>query len=130
MLTFEVLKKRINELYRAHSVLESYQNNVLRNSPFVPEHELIIHQAQETCLIAARSLFQRVTPFTQRSYTFQDALQPLATSYDLITSEFFYDTRGVVDELLSVYEHYFLPLADQLHVSPLDKIRFYKMQFV
>ena len=47
MHSFEVLKNRINEIYRCNTLLESYENNLLKGTEFKPEHHADIEAARE-----------------------------------------------------------------------------------
>ncbi len=130
MLSFDVLKNRINEIYRSNAMLESYQNDLLRNSEFLPANEAVIEQAKSTTLALAREIIQTISTITNRDYNTNSFVQPLEIAHDLIKSEHFFATRELIDGLLAIYEKNFNDLVGKFMISPLDKLRFYKMQFV
>lgn len=130
MHSFEVLKSRINEIYRCHTLLESYENNLLRGSEFKPEHHKDIEAAKERCIALAQEILSTISAITKSEYKVNSFIRPIEVSYDLIKSEHFFEARELIDGLLSVYEKNFNSLVDKFMIGPLDKLRFYKMQFV
>lgn len=130
MVSFETLKNRLNEIYRCNAILEGYQNNLLRNSEFSPDNGKALEDARNTVIMLAKEMLNAISAITGRDYNATALTQPLDIAYDLIKSEHFFNVREVVDGLLAVYEKHFTSLVNKFNISPLDKIRFYKMQFV
>lgn len=130
MTSFEVLKNRLNEVYRSNALLEAYQNNLLKNSELKPEHLQQITAAKEQSITLAQEILNTIGTLTQKQYNVASFTQPLEWAFDLMKSEHFFETRELIDGLLAIYEKNFSILANQFMISPLDKLRFYKMQFV
>lgn len=130
MASFEVLKNRLNEVYRSNALLEAYQNNLLKNSEVKQEHLQKINAAKEQSITLSQEILNTIGTLTQKQYKTTSFTQPLDWVFDLMKSEHFFETRELLEGLLAVYEKNFSILVNQFMISPLDKLRFYKMQFV
>lgn len=126
----EVLKTRLNTIYRAKAILDQYVLNVLKHSPCSEEHRTKCHQMLASCFQEVQPLLEQVDVITGHSAQRKDVFAPVEVVMHLLTSQFFFDVRPLMDRILQAYEEKLLPFVAQLNISPQDTVRFYQMKFV
>lgn len=125
----EVLRSRLNGVFRARNVLDQYVVGVLRHSPVQEEHKAVLEEVQLQCLVESGVLLQQIRAVTGREYE-KGFFVAAEVVVGLLSSEYFFEVRPLLDQVVGVYERNLVPLVERFRISPLDLVRVYRMGFV
>ena len=124
------LKIRINQVYRNHLILNYYMNKLLNDSMPTEFNLKKIENTKKIILEASKEKIQNLSNITSKSFSLNDYLDPLKFVIDFLNSEFFFDVRGIIDDVITIYEKSLSPLIVDFRISPLDQMKVSRIDFV
>ncbi len=128
--TKNTLKSRINSTYRNYLILKYYSSGLLKNTIPTQENKEKLQQYQEILTTRLTPKIQKISEVTKAHYQTTDYIDPLKIAADLLTTEFFYDTQDIINEILRTYESILLELIEEFKISPLDQLKLNKIDFI
>jgi hypothetical protein len=129
-LSKNVLKSRINSTYRNYLVLKYYTAGLLKNTLPTQEDKEKLQQYQEILKTRLISKIQKVSEVTNKQHTIREYIDSLKIAAELVTSEYFFETQNIIDEILRQYEEVLKNLIEEFKISPLDQLKLSKIDFI
>ncbi len=124
------LKVRINQVYRNYLVLNYYTNKLLKDSMPTEYNLKKLEETKKKILESSKGKLQELSNITSKSFDLKDYLDPLKFAVDFLNSEFFFDARNLIDDIISIYEKSLSSLILEFRISPLDQMKVNKIAFV
>lgn len=124
------LKGKLNEIYRTKLILENYTNNALKNSEFKEANGKVLEEAKTRCVLLCKEHINKISSIVKRDLKCQNFFDPIENCTNLLSDSNFFDIKGILSQIIEVYEKNYNILVEEFRISPLDKQRFYKMKFI
>ena len=126
----EVLKTKLNEIFRTKTILENYSNNTLRNSEFKEANGKVIEEVKARCLLLCKEPLNNISSTIKKELRCEDFFDPIDNCINLLSDEHFFEVRDIISQIINIYEENYNVLVEEFRISPLDKIKFYKLKFI
>ncbi|MEK6862100.1 MAG: hypothetical protein AABY07_09120 [Nanoarchaeota archaeon] len=126
----ELLRSKLNEVYRTKVILENYLNNTLRNSEFIEANGKVLDEVKTRCILLCKDMINKISYIVKRELKCQDFMDPIECCVNLLSDEHFFETRELLSQIIEVYDKNYNVLVDEFRINPLDKVKFYKLKFV
>jgi hypothetical protein len=125
-----VLKSRINSTYRNYLTLKYYNSGLLKSTPPTQENQEKLEQYQEILKTRLNPKIQKISEITNKQHQANEYIDPLKIISELITSEHFFETQDLIDDILKQYEEVLQTLIEEFRISPLDQLKLNKISFI
>jgi len=124
------LKSKINSIYKKHLILDYYLNKILRDTLPTEENLRKIKTIKENIIKLSLQDVQVISNVTSKNFSVNDYIIPMKLCADFLVSEFFFQLRGNISNILVIYESNLNILLEELKISPLDMMKVNNINFI